>query len=286
MRRPSTTVLLVFAVVVLVGGSNFVAVRFSNRELPPFFGAAVRFIGASLVLLVLTRALRLPLARGRALGGVLAFGAVNFGLTYACTYWALQTAPAALAATFAALAPLLTFAGAVALGDERFRWGGLAGGLVALAGVGVIFADQLRAVPLAVLGALALQAIGIAVGTIWAKRLPRAHPVATNAVAMLPGALVLFVLALLGGERLAPPRLAATWLALGYLVLSSGVLFVGLFYVIRRWTASAASYGTVLFPVVALVVGAILAGEGVSGTFVAGTLLVMAGVYLGALRPA
>lgn len=61
--------------------------------------------------------MRLSLPRGRALAAALAFGTVNFGVSYALTYWALQTAPAALAATFVALAPLLTFLGAVALGD-------------------------------------------------------------------------------------------------------------------------------------------------------------------------
>ena len=285
MRRPDTKVLLVFALVVLVGGSNFVGVRFSNRELPPFFGAGIRFVGASILLLLLARAMHLSLPRGRALAAALAFGTVNFGVTYALIYWALQTAPAALAATFVALAPLLTFLGAVALGDERFRWGGVAGGAIALAGVAVIFVDQLHAVPVGALVALALQAVGVAAGTIWVKRLPRAHPVATNAVAMAPGAALLLALAAIAHEPAAMPVRTETWIALGYLVLSSAVLFVGFFYVIRRWTASATSYGTVLFPIVALAVGAILAGEGVSGSFIAGTALVIVGVYVGALAP-
>ena len=277
--------LLVFVLCVLVGGSNFVGVRFSNRELPPFFGAGIRFVGAALLLFVLSRAMRLSLPRGRALGAALADGAVNFGVTYALLYWALQTAPAALAATFVALAPLLTFVGSVALGDERFRWGGIGGGAIALAGVAVIFVDQLHAVPAAVIAALLLQAVGVAGGTIWAKRLPRAHPVSTNAVAMVPGAALLLAFAAIARESTALPVRVETWIALGYLVVSSAILFVGLFYVIRRWTASAASYGTVLFPVVALAVGAALAGEGVSGSFIAGTALVIVGVYIGVLAP-
>ena len=52
--------LLVFALIVLVGGSNFVAVRFSNRELPPFFGAGIRFVGASLFLLAERRCRAAP----------------------------------------------------------------------------------------------------------------------------------------------------------------------------------------------------------------------------------
>lgn len=286
MRRPSTTVLLVFLVVVVVGGSNFVAVRFSNRELPPFFGAGLRFAGASLLLLALSRAMGLPLARGRALLAALAFGTFTFGVTYALAYWGLQTAPAALAATLAALAPLLTFLGAVALGDERFRWSGLLGGLVAIVGVGIIFADQVHDVPVAAVVVLGLQAIGIAASAIWTKRLPRAHPVATNAVAMAPGALFLLLLAAIANEPLVVPGRSETWIALGYLILSSAILFVGFFFIIRRWTASASAYATVLFPVVALVVGALLGGEGVRPSFLIGAALVIAGVYVGALAPA
>ncbi|HVR89143.1 MAG TPA: EamA family transporter [Candidatus Limnocylindria bacterium] len=286
MRRPDTTVLLVFALVVLVGGSNFVAVRFSNRELPPFYGAGIRFVGASLLLLALSRAMRLSLPRGRPLAGALAFGTINFGVTYALTYWGLQTAPAALASTLAALTPLFTFLGAVALRDEPFRWRGIAGGGIAVAGIAVIFLEQVHEIPTAALVALALQPVAIAAGTIWAKRLPRAHPVATNAVAMAPGAALLLAIAAVAREPAVVPARTETWIALAYLVVSSGVLFVGFFYVVRRWTASATSYAVVLFPVVTLAVGAALAHEGVSAAFILGAVLVVAGVYVGALAPA
>lgn len=286
MRRPDRTVLLVFALVVLVGGSNFVAVRFSNRELPPFFGAGVRFVAASVLLLLLSRAMRLDLPRGRALAGALAFGVVNFGVTYALTYWALQTATAAAASTFVSLAPLLTFAGVVALGDERFRWSGVAGGLIAVAGVGVIFLDQIGLIQLGPLIALALQPVMVAAATIWAKRLPRAHPVATNAVAMAPGAALLLALAVVAREPAILPTRMETWIALGYLVLSSAVLFVGFFYVIRRWTASASSYAMVLFPIVTLALGSIIASEPITVSFIAGTALVIVGVCIGAFWPA
>jgi drug/metabolite transporter (DMT)-like permease len=285
MRRPSTAVLLVFALVVIMGGSNFVGVRFSNRELPPFYGAGIRFVGASLLLLALSRAMRLTVPRGRPLLWVLAFGTFNFGITYALAYWGLQTAPAALAATLVALAPLLTFLGAVALGDERFRWAGVVGGLIAIGGVAIIFADQVHDVPLAAVIVLAIQPFGIAAGTIWVTRLPRSHPVAANGVAMVPAAALLLVLAAIAHEPAVVPARTETWIALGYLIVSTAVLFVGFFFIIRRWTASASSYATVLFPVVALVVGALLGGEGVRLSFVFGATLVVAGVYVGALAP-
>ena len=40
---------LAFVVVVILGGSNAVAIRFSNLELPPFWGAGIRFAAAALV---------------------------------------------------------------------------------------------------------------------------------------------------------------------------------------------------------------------------------------------
>lgn len=277
--------LLVFALVTLIGGTNFVAVRFSNRELAPFWGAGLRFAiaGALLVAFALWR--HIPLPRGAALPGVLLFGIVNFGVTYALAYWGLLQAPAATAATFVALVPLLTFFMTLALGMERFRWAGLVGGLISLAGVAVVFADQLRVnVPFVALGALFLQGVGIAGATVLLKRLPRTHPIGTNAIAMLPGAAFLLALALLAGEQLALPSRPDVVPAFLYLVTVGAIgLFSGVVYVVQHWTASASAYMTVLFPIVTVAVGAAIAGETVSPQFVAGALLVTFGTYIGAI---
>lgn len=285
MRRPDTSVLVVFALVTLIGGSNFVAVRFSNRELAPFWGAGLRFAIAGALLLAFAVWRRIPLPLGAALPGVVVFGLVNFGLTYALAYWGLLQAPAATAATFVALVPLVTLFLTVALGMEHFRWAGLAGGLVSLAGVAVVFADQLRvSVPAGALAALFLQAVAIAGATVLLKRLPRTHPIGTNAIAMVPGAALLLALSLATGERMALPTRPDVVPAFAYLVTIGAIgLFSGIVYVVQRWTASASAYMVVLFPIVTVAVGAIVAGEAVSAQFVLGALLVMAGTYVGAV---
>ena len=61
------TALGAFAGAVFVGGTNFVAIRFSNRELDPIWGAALRFALAAAVFAILCAALRLALPRGRPL---------------------------------------------------------------------------------------------------------------------------------------------------------------------------------------------------------------------------
>jgi drug/metabolite transporter (DMT)-like permease len=284
MRRPSGAVLAVFVAVVLIGGTNFVAVRFSNRELPPFWGAGLRFAIAGALLLGFAAWRRIPLPLGSAFPGVAVFGLLNFGIAYALAYWGLLQAPAAMAATFTALVPLMTFFMATALGMERFRWSGIFGGVIAVVGVALVFIDQLRAtVPVAALAALFLVAVAIAGSTVLLKRLPRADPIGTNAVAMLCGAALLVVLALLAGEKAVLPSRPEVWSAFIYLVTLGGVgLFIGVVFIVLRWTASASAYITVLFPVVTVAVGALLAGELVSLEFVAGAAVVMIGTYVGA----
>jgi drug/metabolite transporter (DMT)-like permease len=224
----------------------------------------------------------LPL--GSRFAGVAVLGVLNFGIAYALAYWGLLEAPSAMAATFVALVPLMTFFMATAIGMERFRWSGVAGGAIAIAGVGLVFIDQLNAtVPPASLAALFLQAVSVAASTILLKRLPRADPIGTNAVAMLCGAALLLVIALVARETPALPSRPEVWVAFLYLVTLGGIgLFIGIVFIVLRWTASASAYVTVLFPVVTVALGAILAGELVSVQFVAGAFLVMIGTYVGA----
>jgi drug/metabolite transporter (DMT)-like permease len=284
VQRPSKAVLAAFVAVVLLGGTNFVAVRFSNRELPPFWGAGLRFVIAGVLLVAFALWRRIPLPLGSAFGGVALLGVLNFGIAYALAYWGLLEAPSAMAATFVALVPLMTFFIATALGMERFRWSGVTGGAVAVAGVALVFVDQLRAtVPLSALTALFLQAVVVAVSTVLLKRLPRTDPIGTNAVAMLCGAGFLLLIALVARETPVLPSRPEVWAVFVYLVTFGGIgLFIGIVFIVLRWTASASAYVTVLFPVVAVAVGAILAGELVSVQFVAGAVLVMIGTYVGA----
>lgn len=94
--RPDEATLAAFAGVVLIGGANFVAVRFSNEELAPLFGAGIRFAAAALIFLGLVSMRRIPLPRGQALVGAVLYGLLAFTAAYALAYSALVTLPAAV----------------------------------------------------------------------------------------------------------------------------------------------------------------------------------------------
>lgn len=288
MQRPSATVLGAFVLVVLVGGANQVAVRFSNRELAPFWGAALRFAIAGALLLAIAAVLRLAVPRRRSLAWTGAYGVINFGAAYAFAYWGLLSAPAALASAVLASVPLLTLFIAAAIGLEPFRWWRAVGGAVALAGIVVMFADRISAnVGPQAMAALLASAVCVAAATVIVKSIPGSHPITTNAVATLPGVALLLALSFLAGEPKVLPTGSDTRLAVAFLGLGSLVLFTGFVFVVRHWTASATAYATVLFTVVTVTLGAILARELVSPAFLVGAALVMAGTYVGALsRPA
>ena len=141
----------------LLAGGNGVSIRFSNRELPPLWGAGLRFSLAAALLLVVMAVLRLPFPRGRALAGALLYGALNFGAAFALAYYALVRLHAGLGQTLLALVPLATLLLAVAQRQERLRLAAVVGTLLALVGIAVISQGPLGAsVPLgSLLAALA-----------------------------------------------------------------------------------------------------------------------------------
>jgi drug/metabolite transporter (DMT)-like permease len=285
---PDRLTLAAFFAMVLLGGSNSVAIRFSNVELPPFWGAAARFAAAAVIMLAAMLLLRLPFPRGRALAGVVIFGILNFGLSYALIYWGLLQVQAGLAQVVLAIVPLATFFLAVAHRSERWHLRPILGSLLAVVGIGVVFGEQINAaVPLLPLLAIVATAVVVAEATVLVKVFPPVHPVTLNAVSMAIGTAFLAVLGLVAGETLSVPSRPETWLAFWYLVLIGTVaLFMLFLFVLGRWTASGTSFMFVLAPFVTVAVGVWLAHETVTWTFAVGAAFVLLGVYVGALAPA
>ncbi len=279
-------VLAAFLVMVVLGGANFVAVRFSNVELRPFWGAGSRFIVSAVILAVIGLALRVPFPRGRTLVGATLYGALGFGTFYALAYVGLQEASAGSGAVLLSLAPLTTFLLAFVQGQERFRWRALIGALVALAGIVVMFGAP-GGVPLGSVVVFLLAAVAIGEAGVIAKWFPKAHPVSMNAVAMGVGSVLLLALSRVAGEPWELPVRAATLTAFVYLILLGSVgLFVLYLFILKRWSASRTAYAFVLFPVVASLLGLWLEGDPITPALALGGVIVLGGVYIGALHGA
>lgn len=284
-ERVALTAFLTYTV---LAGGNAVGIRFSNRELAPLWGASMRFALAAAVFLAVMALLRLAVPRGRALVSSLLYGMFNFAGSFGLGYYGLVQVPAGLGQILLALVPLATLLLAVLWRQERLTAAAVMGTLCALAGIAVISRAPLQQdVPLLSVLAVVGGAICFAQALVFVRRFPRVHPVSMNAVGMTTGAAVLFATSLVADETIGLPQRPETWIALAYLVVvGSVVVFLLYLVVLRYWTASRASYGFVIIPVVTLVLSAWLDNEQIGVGLVLGGLLVMAGVYVGALRPA
>lgn len=284
---PGGLALASFGVAVILGGANFLGVRFSNRELDPFWGAGLRFTLAAALFVVIVTVLRLRWPRGRQLGLTMVYGLFTFAASYALMYWALVQVTAGVGTVILAVVPLVTLLLAVAQGHERLTGRAAAGSLLALVGIGwMVVTPSELVLPAGALLAMGAAAVTIGQSVILGKKVSGNHPAMTNAVGMLTGAAGLLVLSALAGERWIFPQQPEVILAVGYLVtLGSAGLFVLTLLVVRRWTASATSYMFVLFPFVTMALGAWLADEPVTVNAVVGAVVVVAGVWFGALSP-
>jgi drug/metabolite transporter (DMT)-like permease len=277
-----------FIVGTVLAGGNAVGVRVSNRELDPLWGAGLRFVLAACLLGAVMAIMRLTLPRSRALLGVLLYGALIFCGAFSFAYYALVRIHAGLGQTLLALVPLATLLLAALQRQERLRLAAIVGSLLSIAGIGVISGvSGSESVPLLSLLAVVGAVLCFAQGTVLVRHFPPVHPVTTNAVGMATGAVILVALSLLLRESIVLPERGATWLALAYMVvLGSGPVFVLYLIVVRLWSASRAAYTFVLIPVVTVLLSAWIDDERIGAGLVLGGLLVLAGVYVGALRPA
>ncbi len=279
-------VTVAFVAETILAGANGVAIRFSNRELAPVWGAGLRFALAAILIVSIMIALRVALPRGRTLLGAMLFGLLQFAGAFGFFYYALVQIHAGLGQTLLALVPLATLLLAVAQRQERLHGAAVLGTLLGLAGVGLISFDPWRESipPLAVLAVLA-SVLCFAQALVLVRRLPPIHPVALNAVGMVTGALVLLSASILLGEPKALPQRIETWVALAYVVaIGSVVVFLLHVYVVQHWNASRAAYVMVVIPLITIMLSAWLDQEPITGGLLLGGVLVLGGVYLGALR--
>ena len=278
--------LAAFVAMSVLAGGNAVAIRFSNRELDPLWGAGLRFALAAALLAALMAILRLAPPRGRALRGAVLYGVLAIGGAFALAYYGLVDIHAGLGQTLLAIVPLATLFLAVLQRQERLRLGAVVGGLVALAGIALISNATLEeGVPALSLLAVLGGALCFAQAAVLVRHFPPAHPVAMNAVGMATGAALLLAGSLLARETIELPERGETWLAIGYLVpVGSVVVFVLYLVVLRFWEASRAAYEFVLIPVFTVALSTWLDDEPLRLGLLLGGPLVLVGVYIGALH--
>ena len=128
----------------LIWGSTWMMIKIGLDGAPPITGVGVRFVIASLVLLLIVRMRRIAIPRTQSFLMLTLFLAVlHVAVPYVLVYWAEQYISSGLAAVLYSTMPLMVALFArVGLGDP-ITFAKLAGIVVGIAGVSVIFSDSL-----------------------------------------------------------------------------------------------------------------------------------------------
>jgi drug/metabolite transporter (DMT)-like permease len=277
---------LVFIGCCLIWGSTFLAIRIGNEAVPPVWAATLRLALAAPLLAGLVLATRQRFPRGPALRGALLFGIFNFGVNLSLLYWGERVVPSGIAAVLYATVPLSTALIAAAMRVEPLAARKLVAAVVAILGVAIIFAGELKLdVPLEGLVAVFFAATAASLSSVFLKRAPQPSAIAANAVGAAAGAVVCAAVSIVLGEDHTLPSTLAAWWPIVYLTIAGSLgAYVLYTWLVQHWSVTSASLVGVVVPVIAVILGAIAKGEQRAPESYLGAAVVLAAVVV-ALRP-
>lgn len=275
---------LLTALAPAVWGTTYVV---TTELLPPghpLFAALMRALPAGLLAIALTR--RLP--RGAWWWKSAVLGTLNIGAFFPLLFISAERLPGGVAATLAALQPIIvTFLVIVLLGERLSGWR-LAWGLVGVVGIAMVVLGPGAGLDAVGVAAGLVGAVSMALGVVLTKRWGRPEGVGAMSLAgwqLEAGGIVLLVptLALEGVPTVidGPAVAGYLWLALVGGLLSYTIWFSG----IRRLPVTATALLGLLSPLVAAVLGALVVGETLAPIQLAGFALALVAMVAGQLAP-
>lgn len=277
-----------YALLVAIWSSTWVAIKIGLEDTPPLLGAGVRFALAGVGLLVLARVRGRSLSTDRVLASVLAV--LPFAATYGLIYWGEQYVPSGLAAVLFGVLPIyVALIASVALRDEPLRARLLFGVALALCGLVLAFSESvaLGDSRFAVVAALAcvVAPLGGAIGNVTTKRRGAGvDALVLNGWAGVGGGVLLLV-----ASAFSENWSGASWTvgavgAIAYLaVFGTALAFVTLTRLLAELPAVTMSFIALLLPFGALAFGALVYGEPLTVAELGGAALVAAGIAVAQL---
>ena len=280
----------------VIGGLTPVFGKLAVNELPWMSFAWMRFGTAGVLLAVTARLLgkRLPLT-GRNLAAFVGLGALCVPINQAGFLLGLKLAGASHAGIFYALNPILVFAGALLLGQARFRADILIASLLAIGGAVAVTLSANPSSTSPVGGSmvpgdllLLLAVASWSAFSVLSRPLIRRYgAIETLCTVFLLGALLHTPLALRDIARFDPSAVTARgWIGAAYLTLVTSYINYMLWYwVIARHDITRVAVVTNCHFLVTVSVSTVVLHEPVGALFAIGCVLMLCGVML-ATRPA
>ncbi|HZE71929.1 MAG TPA: EamA family transporter [Pyrinomonadaceae bacterium] len=283
---------LVWLLLCCIWGSTWLFIKLGLADLPPLTFAGIRFVIAAAILFCLIAIRRQRLPRNRSDWVLLAVtGVLSFSLNYGLLFWGEQYISSGLAALLQATIP--AFGLVIAhfyLPGERMTPAKVVGVLMGVAGVAVIFSNQLAVSgnqALAGSGALVLSSICVAYSNVLLKaKGTNLDPAIIAAGQMVCGLVPLLVVGIpLEGNPFHYHWTTMAVVALFYLaIIGSVVAFLLYYWLVHNMDVTKTMLIALVTPIVAVTLGMLVLSEELNWRTLAGGAMIMLGIGLIVLR--
>jgi drug/metabolite transporter (DMT)-like permease len=280
-------VLVVWSLLCLIWGSTWLFIKLGLADLPPITFVGLRFLIAAAILWLIVVWRRAPLPRNNSEWGMLALTGLLSAFNYCLVFWGEQHTSSGLAAVIQTIIPAYGLVIAhYHLPTERITPAKLIGVAIGIAGVAVIFSNQLR-----VEGQLAFQgSAAIAIGAFaaaYSNVLVKAHGGKIDPAVVAAGQLTCGLPLLLAvgfahdGNPLNFRWTMSAVICLLYLAtMGSALAFIMFYWLVRQIEVTKTMLIALVTPVIAVSLGALTLNERLTWRVVIGGASIIAGVAL------
>lgn len=256
-------VIAAYVACAVIWGTTWYAIRVSIAGYPTFTALALRFAIAAAILLPIAARAR-PWPRGRAWGWLVLAGVLDAG-SYVLVYLGEERVPGAVAAVLYGTQPLILVVLLTAVRIERLTRRHMAGAVISLAGVVLLFLDRLdiSARQAAGVGMIVGSAvIGTVYSMIMKQKAAGQNGLVSTTIFLAVTALVLGGVALGAGGAIPWPPPARPTLAVLYLaIVGSVTAFLLYFWLLGKTSLLVTSTLVFVYPLVAIATDALFERE-------------------------
>jgi drug/metabolite transporter (DMT)-like permease len=289
MKHERTVAYIAFAIVCIVWGTTYLAIRIALETIPPLLLTGTRFVIGGLIMLAVARFRGETLPREpRTLLNLALVGFLMVAVGNLAVVWAEQWVPSGLAALLVATAPFwMAIIEAFRAGGERVDVRSGIGLLIGFAGVAMLVTPGGSGGAWSVgflIGALAIQIGGICwqLGSAQGKYNLRYVPLlASAALQMLFGGIIVTIAGFAIGEAPRYALNARTFAALAYLTIFGSVIaFSAYVFALAHMRTTHTSLYAYVNPVVAVFLGWLILNEPLTWMSIMAMIVILAGVAL------
>ena len=286
-----TLLITAFAIVYIVWGSTYLAIRVAVESMPPFLLAGARFLVAGAVMFGWLRLRGTPMPTREQWGHAALAGILMLLGGNGLVVWAEKTVSSSLAALMVALTPVwFALLDWLRPGGKRPAFHTIAGMAVGFSGVALLVSGRNSSGisasqnPYGV-AALVVACLSWAAGSLWSRYNAKPESPWMNAsVQMICGGAALLALSMGRGE---PARLhlgqvtPASWLAWAYLVVfGSLIAFSAYVWLLKATTPARVATYAYVNPVIAVLLGNLILAEPLGQRECWAAAVILAGVVI------